>query len=305
MALHPCPECQKDVSDQAPSCPHCGMPLRAAVGSARRRLLARIAAGLVLAGLALGGAAVALREPDYSRVEQLRAEQDAEGGTRSEHVRQRFFRLYKKHPQNAMYTYLWARCVDDAAKQLELAQQGIHADGRFSWNYNLAARALARLGRVPEAYDQALKGAALDPGNMQLAEKQRALKLILDHKLTEQAKPAPSDRGATRYQGLFHGAIRSPERSDLQAIEKSRPSDVKGPLADAVRGFVVCANPFADTCLHVYVPRDARFKAAWARPDADVGALTDLQLVTVTGTVVTSDKGESLLLADAVTVEAP
>ena len=29
MALVTCPECGAEVSDQAPSCPHCGLPLRA------------------------------------------------------------------------------------------------------------------------------------------------------------------------------------------------------------------------------------------------------------------------------------
>lgn len=316
MALLPCPECQKDVSDKATSCPHCGMPLRTPAASARRRRIAVIVG--VAALVAIGGtaSALALRDPDYSRVEQLRAEQDAEGGARTEHVRQRFFRLYKKHPQNAMYIYLWARCEDDAGKQLDLAQQGIHADPRFSWNYNIAARALARLGRVPEAYDQAVKGVALDPGNMLLAEKQRALKLILNHKLTDQARPAPTayttyeskenfDKGAVRYQGLFHGIVRSPDRADLQAIEKSRAADHKGPLANVVRGFVVCANPFADTCIRAYVPRDARFKNVWLHPDADVGAVKELQLVTIAGSVVTNARGENILLADALTVEAP
>lgn len=30
MAMIPCPECQRQVSDQAPSCPGCGHPLKAA-----------------------------------------------------------------------------------------------------------------------------------------------------------------------------------------------------------------------------------------------------------------------------------
>ncbi len=301
MALHPCPECQKDVSDKAPSCPHCGVPLPAPVP--RNRRIAQIVGVALLVGIAGGGVTLALRESDYSRVEQLRAEQDASGGTHSEHVRQRFYRLYKKHPESAMYIYLWARCVEEADKQLELAQEGIRADARFSWNYNIAARALARLGRVAEAYDQAVKGAALDPGNMQLADKQRSLKLILDHKLVDQAKPVVGS--PLHYQGLFHGSIRSPDHADLQAIEKARLPDYKGPVSEAVRGFTVCANPFADTCIRAFVPRDARFKATWPHPDADVGALKDLQLVTVAGTVVTGARGEGILLADSLTVEAP
>ena len=151
---------------------------------------------------------------DYSRVEQLRAEQDADG-THDEHVRQRFFRLYKAHPQNAMYIYLWARCVNDAAEQLKLAQEGIQADPHFSWNYNMASRALARQNRVPEAYDEANKGAAIDPGNMELSQKQTSLKAILDHKLAEEAPPAPtSEKNAARYQGLFRAPIKSPDRSE-------------------------------------------------------------------------------------------
>lgn len=27
MAVKPCPDCRKDVSDKAPSCPHCGRPM--------------------------------------------------------------------------------------------------------------------------------------------------------------------------------------------------------------------------------------------------------------------------------------
>lgn len=327
MALHPCPECQKDVSDKAPACPHCGMPLLArpavavGVGSPAPPLVARwktllgLAVAIVLALMGVGALALWLRRPDYSRVEQLRAEQDAEG-TRDEHVRQRFFRLYKGHPHNAMFIYLWARCVDDAAQQLDLAEQGIRADPSFAWSYNMAARALARLNRIPEAYDQAVKGASLDPANIQLADKQRSLRLILDHKLTDQRPPVPSayssyegkesfEKGAVRYQGLFRALIRSPDRADLQAMEKSRLPDYKNPIADAVRGFVVCANPFADACIRAYVPRDARFETVWPHPDADVGAFKEHQLVTVAGSVVSNGKGENILLADAITVETP
>ena len=27
MSLIPCPECQKEISDKAPACPHCGNPM--------------------------------------------------------------------------------------------------------------------------------------------------------------------------------------------------------------------------------------------------------------------------------------
>ncbi|MGO8997826.1 MAG: hypothetical protein ACLQVI_31290 [Polyangiaceae bacterium] len=316
MALHKCAECQQEVSDKALACPHCGMPQRAATaaGAAPGRTVQRVAIAVALLVCLGGGAAAAgfmHGRSDYSRVEQLRAEQDADG-THDEHVRQRFFRLYKAHPQNAMYIYLWARCVDDAAEQLKLAQEGIQADPHFSWNYNMASRALARQNRVPEAYDEANKGAAIDPGNMELSQKQTSLKAILDHKLAEEAPPAPtSEKNAARYQGLFRAPIKSPDRSDLQAIETSRPPDGKSPgpgagtLAEAVRGFVVCANPFADACVRAYVPRDARFKGTWSQPSVDVTSIKEHQLVTLAGSVVTNGKGENILLADTVTVEAP
>jgi hypothetical protein len=312
MALSPCPECQKDVSDKAPTCPHCGVPLRA--GRASRRKLATIAGVVLVAALAAGALALALRRPDYAMVERLRAEQDAQG-THAEHVRQRFFRLYSENPRNAMYIYLWARCVDDPQKQLDLASEGIRADPHFSWSYNMASRALARLNRIPEAYDEAVKGAALDPGNMQLANKQKALKLMMDHKLTDQAAPAPNayssyeskeafERGAVRYHGLFRPLAGGFDRADLQAMEKSRLADYKGSVPDAVQGFMVCANPFADACTRTYVPRDARFKTVWMHPSTEVRSLHEHQLIAVAGSVVTNGKGENILLADAVTVEA-
>jgi hypothetical protein len=150
-----------------------------------------------------------------------------------------------------------------------------------------------------------VKGAALDPGNMQIATKLRSLKLNLDHHLLDQAKPAPTDdKGSTRYQGLFRTTLRSPDRADLQAIAKARLADYKGSVSEAVQGFVVCANPYADTCLRVYVPRDAKVKAAWPVTGGDAAALKEHQLVTVTGAVVANGKGDNVLLADAVTGEA-
>ncbi len=295
MALFSCPECQHDVSDKAQACPHCGMPVP---NPARRRMATLIGAGIVVVLVAgVGGTALALRGHTNARVEQLRAEQDVRG-TQDPHVRQRFYRLYKRHPGDAMYTYLWARCVDDAAEQLALGEEGIRADPGFAWNYNIAARALARLGRVQDAYDQAAKGAALDPDNMQLADKLRSLKAMLDHKLADEATPAPgAEKG--RYEGIFHGPIRSFERSDLQAIPSARVADYKGPIADALRGLVVCANPYADRCMRVLVPRDGRFKSAWPAP-APVH-LKEHEMVTVTGTVVVNSRGEPILLADALT----
>jgi hypothetical protein len=317
MALVPCSECKKEVSDRAASCPQCGMPLAPKPGPSelahRRR---RLFVGGVVVALALGGAAklYAMRPSDYQRTEDLRAEQDDEG-PHSEHVRQRFFRLYKEHPKDAVYVYLWARCVDDAAKQLDLAQEGMRADPSFSWNYNLASRDLARLNRVPEAYDLAVKGAALDPANMPLADKTQLLKRMLDHHLESEAKPVPTayttydskenfEKGAVRYEGLFHGAVRSPERADFQAIEKTRLPSYKGPVSEVVRGFTVCANHFADACIRVYVPDDGRFEPAWQHTSTDVTRIKDEQLVRVAGAVVANGRGENILLADAVTVEA-
>jgi hypothetical protein len=269
---------------------------------------------IVTLAFAAGGAALLLRpRSDYARVEELRAEQDVRG-THDEQVRQRFFRLYTEHPKSAMYAYLWARCVDDAPKQLDIAQQGIRADPSFSWNYNIAARALAVLNRVPEAYEAAAKGAALDPANLQVTDKRDVLKRMIDHKLLDQHKPAPNgytaydgkervERAAARYRGLFRGLIRSPERPDLQGIERSRLPDHKGPLADAVRGFVVCANTYADACLRVYVPIDARFGNTWPPSEVDPRAIKDNQVLGVAGAVVLNGRGENIMIADALTVE--
>jgi hypothetical protein len=305
MALLPCPECQKDVSDKALACPHCGIALpraqvKANAGNGARKMVVQVVVASLCFAAGAGAALAWPRHAGYAMVEQLRGEQDADG-THTEKVRQRFYRLFKEHPQNAMYIYLWARCVDEPAKQLELAQQGIRADPHFSWNYNMAARALARLERVAEAYEQAQKGAALDPGNLELDGKQKALKLMLDRKLSEQPKPAEGP--AQRYLGLFRSPIHSPDAADLQSIKKTRLADYANPVSDAVRGFVLCANPYADACLRAYVPRDARFKAGWPNPTVDVAALHEHELVAVTGSFVTTGKGEGILLADTVTVE--
>jgi hypothetical protein len=282
--------------------------------------LSRVTGPVILLLLVGGGLALAFapHRPSYAAVEAMRAEQDVQG-TRDEHVRQRFFRLYTENPNNPMYIYLWSRCVDEPAKRLELAEQGIRADPTFSWNYNMASRALAQLNRLPEAFDRAAKGAALDPGNLELAEKHRSLKLAIDRKLFDQPKPAPNaytryeskenfDKGAVRYQGFFRELIRSPDHSDIRAMERTRLSTAKDSASDEVRGFVVCANPYADSCVHVYVTRDpivdpGDSKVIWQRPSADVAALKQDQLVAVAGSVVTNGRGENILLADGVTVE--
>ena len=294
MAIVSCPECKKDVSDKALVCPHCGIRLR------RSRATFWAIGAAVVSLLVGGGVALAMHKPEYAEVEQLRAEQDSDG-TKDEHVRQRFYRLYEEHPHSAMYIYLWARCVDDPAQQLELAHQGIEADPRFAWNYNMAARALARLDRVPEAYDQAVKGAQLDPGNLELSKKKQALKTILDRKLMDQPKPEPGP--SVTYVGLFHALVKTPERADLEVLEKTRAAGYKGRVEEAVRGFVVCDNPYSDRCIRAYVPRDDRFKPAWARPDVDVGTLAEHRVVHVVGTVVVNGKGEDVMLADTVAVD--
>jgi hypothetical protein len=301
MALLSCPECHKEVSDKAFACPHCGLQ-RAAPGSGRMRartLVLQAAACAASFAAGVGVAAAWPRPTGYEKVEQLRGEQDAEG-THSEAVRQRFYRLYKEHPRSAMYMYLWARCVDEPEKQLELAEEGIRADPRFSWNFNMAARALARLGRVPEAYDEATKGAALDPGNLELTEKVHALKTMLDRKLPEEGKP--TDGAGRRYVGLFRSVIRNPDDADLREVQATRLQNYAGAAGDAVRGFVVCANPYADACVRVYVPRDARLSVLWPASGADVSTLREHALVQIVGTVVIS-RGEPILLADSVTVE--
>jgi hypothetical protein len=259
-----------------------------------------VAASIVcfVAGVATGG--LWPHAVPYEAVERLRAEQDS-AGTHAEQVRQRFYRLYKEHPKSAMYIYLWSRCVEDPAEQLELAQQGIQADPQFSWNYNMLSRAFARLNRVPEAYEQARKGAALDPGNLELATKVRALKIILDRKLLEQASPAEGT--GRRYVGLFRSPIHSPEAGDMQAVKKARLGDFAGPVGDAVHGFTVCANPYADSCVRAYVPRDARFGAAWPVGTVDVTALHENELVTLGGSVAATSSGEKVFLVDSVTAE--
>ena len=35
MAIVPCPECQRDISDRAAACPHCGNPIAAIPSAAR------------------------------------------------------------------------------------------------------------------------------------------------------------------------------------------------------------------------------------------------------------------------------
>jgi hypothetical protein len=271
------------------------------------------AAAVVVALGAAAGIYAGLRRSPYAQVEEFRAEQDARG-THDEHVRQRFFRLYTEHPKSPMYIYLWARCVDDANQQLDLANQGVALDPAFSWNYNIQARALAHLGRVREAHDSAARGATLDPANLQLADKRTVLKTMLDHDLAGQPKPAPNGYTAYegkehldkafRYKGLFRGLVRSPDRPDLQAIERSRVPDHKGPLAEAVRGFTVCANTYADACIRAFVPSDDRFGNAWPHNSPDPASLKDNQVVSVAGAVVPNGHGENILVADSLGLDA-
>jgi hypothetical protein len=300
MALTPCSECQKEISDKALACPHCGLPLSPKAPSPWVRRI-EVAAGVAVLALIAGvGLFAARHRHDYDRVDELREDQDARGGTHNEHVRQRSFRLYREHPGNAMYAYLWARCIDDPEKQLAVAEEGLRADPRFAWNYNVGAHALSRLHRVGQAYDMAVKGAELDPASMQLADKRELLKIVVDRKLADQGRPG--QKGMNSYRGLFRGILHSPSRADLGAIEKSKTHDGKGPVSESVRGFSVCANPVADACVRAYVPADATF-GNWPYPATDVTAIKDRQVVAVAGSFIGAGAGEVILLADSVTVE--
>ena len=84
---------------------------------------------------------------------------------------------------------------------------------------------------------------------------------------------------------------------------------MKAVPADMVNGFAVCANPFTDACVRVYATREpisdaGHTKIVWMAAGTDVTALKDPQVVTVAGAVITNDKGENILLADSVKVEA-
>jgi hypothetical protein len=144
MSLTSCPECKKEVSNRANACPHCGVPLRV-----RARLA--MALGVIVVAIAAGAAVVSwsLHRDDYARVDELRTEQDL-AGTHDEHVKQRFFRLYKQHPNDAMYIYLWARCEDDPNKQLELAPSKASRPIRGSRGATTSSRARSR-GSVASA----------------------------------------------------------------------------------------------------------------------------------------------------------
>ena len=284
MAIVSCPECKEEVSDKAPTCPHCGFVL------IRKPLLRPwLVTVTVLTLLAAGGAALGMRKPEYAQVDQLRAEQDVEG-THDEHTRQRFYRLYQEHPHDAMYIYLWARwcCVDDARSSSTSRRRASRPTRVSAWNYNMASRARAARPESRRRTTRSMKGAALDPGNLELAKKKQSLKVIIDRKLMDQAKPAPGP-GAT-YRGLFRSSIRSPEGADAEAIEKNH-------LA-AVRGLSVCENPYSDSCIRAYLPR-----RGWRHEHREAHRAPGREKVT--GTVVTNGRAENIMLADAVTVEPP
>jgi hypothetical protein len=188
-----------------------------------------------------------------------------------------------------MYIYLWARCEDDPNKQLDLAKQGIAADPRFAWSYNIEARALARLGRIAEALDAANHGESLDPGNYELSRKIATLKVMTSHKLVDQPKLAAGAH--VRYHGIVRSVSR-PEHGDLAAIEKNRAPSPKQ-AEDALASVVVCTNPFADACARAYVARE------------DGRPLKEHDLVAVTGNVVANDDGDAIILAESIAVEPP
>src|SRR5208337_3482379 len=112
-------------------CPQCGVPLEPKL-QARRRRMEILGGGAVLVALLVGGLMLLKhRHITYARVDELRTEQEGLG-THNDETQQRFFRLYKEHPNDAGYIYLWARCVeDDDGKQFDLAQEGIRADPGF------------------------------------------------------------------------------------------------------------------------------------------------------------------------------
>ena len=60
MALIKCPDCGKQISDQAQSCPECGRPTQAS-----KDLLAFVGLGLIFASVI--GFAIVKREPDIYR----------------------------------------------------------------------------------------------------------------------------------------------------------------------------------------------------------------------------------------------
>ena len=41
MALITCPECGREISDQATACPHCGFPVQSHIHSAKKESVAR------------------------------------------------------------------------------------------------------------------------------------------------------------------------------------------------------------------------------------------------------------------------
>jgi hypothetical protein len=176
---------------------------------------------------------------------------------------------------------------------------------------------LARQNKIPEAYDAAVKGGDLDPPNLPLADKRTVLKLMMDHKVDPRARPTPNaytsfdtrenlDKAAVHYKGVSQGPVKSPDRADLEAIERSRLSSYRGgPVSEVVRGFLVCANRYADACIRTYVPVDARFEPGWQHTTTEVAGIKNDRVVAVAGSVVTNRAGDNIMLADAVTVEAP
>ncbi|MBN2380813.1 redoxin domain-containing protein [candidate division WOR-3 bacterium] len=59
--------------------------------------------------------------------------------------------LYEENPNNASYTYLFGRVLDDTTKKLELAEIAIKKDKKSYWGYILKGDALIDLKRYDEA----------------------------------------------------------------------------------------------------------------------------------------------------------
>jgi hypothetical protein len=207
MALFACPECRQDVSDQAVACPHCGMPLvlgrghspRATSRPERRPTLVVLAAA---ASVALSGAAL---------IVALRA-------TRHDPVQRSVLQLDQAHPPDAMGDRLALRAAS-AAKRIEPAEKGIRVAPSSSGSYQVAVRAPAPLDRIPEADDQAATGAALDPGDQELAEERPSPWRTPDGKRDDRARSVPNDLVVVRAAGDTTATPPPPPPSIPSALE--------------------------------------------------------------------------------------
>ncbi len=234
MALHRCAECQKEVSDKALACPHCGTPQGGSPSLARGRgkRMALIAAGAVA-----GRSSAASRRRWCSFAPTTRgSKSSADSKTQRGRTKSTRANASSARTKRTRAT----RCTSTsghAASTTRPSNRGWPRRGcartRSSPGTTTWRRGRSRQNRVPEAYAIAQKGAEIDPGNLELAGKRIALKTMLDHKLPGEVRPAPNGyirftdkenvaKSAVHYQGLFRSFVRSPDRADFQAIEASR-----------------------------------------------------------------------------------